>query len=84
MALPDFDRRDAEYLIFVRHPNRGRGIGSQLTRVVLQHAKDLGLETIWLVVGATNFQAIGLYRKFGFRFCDPDLSETERKMILAI
>jgi len=84
VVLPDFERRDAEYLIFVRHPNRGRGIGSQLTRAVLQHAKNLGLETIWLVVGATNFQAIGLYRKFGFRFCDPDLSETERKMILAI
>ena len=84
VVLPDFERRDAEYLIFVRHPNRGRGIGSQLTRMVLQHAKDLGLETIWLVVGSTNFQAIGLYRKFGFRFCDPDLSETERKMILAI
>ena len=84
VVLPDFERRDAEYLIFVRHPNRGRGIGSQLTRMVLQHAKNLGLETIWLVVGSTNFQAIGLYRKFGFRFCDPDLSETERKMILAI
>ena len=84
VVLPDFDRRDAEYLIFVRHPNRGRGIGSQLTHEILQHAKDLSLEIIWLVVGATNFQAIGLYKKFGFRFCEPDLSETERKMMLTI
>ena len=82
VVLPDFDRRDAEYLIFVRHPNRGRGIGSKLTHAVLQHGKDLGLETIWLVVGTTNFPAIGLYRKFGFSFCKPDLSETERKMML--
>jgi len=84
VVLPDFNKGDAEYLIFVRHPNRGRGIGSELTRAVLQHAKNLGLETIWLVVGATNFPAIGLYRKFGFGFCNPDLAETERKMTLKI
>ncbi len=82
VVLPDFDKGDAEYLIFVRHPNRGRGIGSELSRAVLQHAKNLGLETIWLIVGATNFRAVGLYRKFGFRFCNSDLSESERKMIL--
>ena len=82
VVLPDFDKSDAEYLIFVRHPNRGRGIGSELTRVVLQHAKNLGLVMLWLVVGNTNFPAIGLYRKFGFRFCETDLSETERKMTL--
>ena len=82
VVLPGFDKDDAEYLIFVRHPNRGRGIGSELTCVVLQHAKNMGLETIWLIVGATNFQAIGLYRKFGFRFFESDLLETERKMIL--
>ncbi|MGD2269100.1 MAG: GNAT family N-acetyltransferase [Desulfobacterales bacterium] len=84
VVLPDFGKGDAEYLIFVRHPNRGRGIGSELTRAVLQHAKNLGLEMIWLIVGATNFPAVGLYRKFGFRFCQPDLSETERKMILSL
>lgn len=82
VVLPDFEKRDAEYLIFVRHPNRGRGIGSELTRAVLQHARNLGLEMIWLVVGSTNFPAVGLYRKFGFQFCEPDLCEIERKMIL--
>jgi GNAT superfamily N-acetyltransferase len=84
VVLPDFVKGDAEYLIFVRHPNRGRGIGTQLTRAVLQHAKNLGLDTIWLVVGSTNFPAIGLYRKFGFRFCVPDLAESERKMTLKL
>jgi GNAT superfamily N-acetyltransferase len=82
VVLPDFLKNDAEYLIFVSHPNRGRGIGSELTRVVLEHAKRLDLEILWLIVGATNFQAIGLYKKFGFLFCSPDLSESERKMIL--
>jgi RimJ/RimL family protein N-acetyltransferase len=84
VVLPDFVKRDAEYLIFVRHPNRGRGIGTELTQAVLQHAKNLGLDTIWLVVGSTNFPAIGLYRKFGFRFCKPDLAESERKMTLKL
>jgi len=84
VVLSDLDKGDAEYLIFVRHPNRGRGIGSELTRAVLQHAKNLGLVMLWLVVGNTNFPAIGLYRKFGFRFCEPDLAETERKMTLSL
>jgi len=84
VVLSDLDKGDAEYLIFVRHPNRGRGIGSELTRAVLQHAKNLGLDMLWLVVGNTNFPAIGLYRKFGFRFCEPDLAETERKMTLSL
>ena len=84
VVLPDFDKHDGEYLIFVSHPNRGRGIGSELTRVILQHVKTLGLTLIWLVVGTTNFQAIGLYQKFGFKFCEPDITESERQMILRL
>ena len=57
--------------------------GKPLYRVVAEKVAYWNKENnCGLVVGATNFQAIGLYRKFGFRFCDPDLSETERKMIL--
>jgi len=84
VVLPDFKKGDAEYLIFVSHPNRGRGIGSALTRTVIQHVKNLGLTSIWLTVGATNFRAIALYKKFGFIFSNPDLVETERKMILRL
>jgi ribosomal protein S18 acetylase RimI-like enzyme len=83
-VFPDIDKHDGEYLIFVSHPNRGRGIGSELTRIILQHVKTLGVTLIWLVVGTTNFPAIGLYQKFGFTFCEQDLTESERKMILRL
>ena len=83
-VLPDFDKYDGEYLIFVSHPNRGRGIGSGLTRLMLQHVKTLGLELIWLVVGTTNIPAIGLYKKFGFTFCEQDIIESERQMMLRL
>jgi len=84
VVLPDFKKGDAEYLIFVSHPNRERGIGSELTRTVIQEVKNLGLTLIWLTVGVTNFRAIGLYKKFGFIFSNSDLCETERKMILLL
>jgi GNAT superfamily N-acetyltransferase len=84
VLLPDFAKKDAEYLIFVSHPNRGRGIGSQLTRVAIQHVRDLGLTSIWLTVGATNFRAIGLYKKFGFIDSNMGVVETERKMALRL
>ena len=82
VILPDHGKKDAEYLIFVSHPYRGKGIGTRLTDTVLERANDMGLNTIWLVVGTLNFQAIGLYKKFGFRFCSHDLHECERKMTL--
>jgi len=84
VVLPDFGRLDGEYLIFVSHPHRGRGIGSELTRNILQHVKTLGLTVIWLVVGSTNLAAIGLYKKFGFTFCTGDITESERQMILRL
>jgi ribosomal protein S18 acetylase RimI-like enzyme len=84
VVLPDYNKHDGEYLIFVSHPNRGRGIGSELTRLMLQHVKTLGVKIIWLVVGTTNIPAIGLYRKFGFTFCKHDITESERQMILRL
>jgi ribosomal protein S18 acetylase RimI-like enzyme len=84
VVLPDFDKHDGEFLIFVSHPNRGLGIGSELTRLVLQRVKSLGVKLIWLVVGTTNIPAIGLYKKFGFTFCHQDITESERQMMLRL
>lgn len=84
VVLPDLAKSDAEYLIFVSHPHRSRGIGSELTRTAIGHVKKLGLRSIWLVVGSSNFRAIGLYKKFGFVFAAQDLLEAERKMILVL
>jgi len=68
--VPDFISKDAEFLIFVRQPYRGRGLGSVLTKAAVDRAKDLGLELVWLTVESYNFWAIGLYKKYGFIFCE--------------
>ena len=82
VVLPDFSRRDAEYLIFVLHFNRGLGIGSELSRKAIQRVGDLNIKTIWLTVDVFNFRATRLYKKFGFQFCEACDYESERMMIL--
>jgi RimJ/RimL family protein N-acetyltransferase len=71
-----------EYLIFVNQSFRNRGLGTALTKLVVDRAGELGLTSIWLTVEALNFRAIKLYRNMGFVFCDA--GERERSMILRL
>ena len=82
VLLPDLTLRDAEYLVFVSQNHRGLGVGTQLTRQVLDQARRLDLTVVWLTVDASNFIAIRLYRKFGFCFSDAACVSGERKMSL--
>lgn len=66
--IPDLERGDAEYIIFVDKPFRNRGLGTALTLRALNRARELELKLIWLSVAVTNFPAIRLYQKFGFLF----------------
>lgn len=80
--LPDFNRKDAEYMIFVNQTLRGRGLGTALTRAAMLRARELSLSTVWLTVDGHNYRAIGLYKKFGFVFCDD--GGWERFMLLRL
>ncbi len=84
VIIPDLDRKEGEYLIFVDRRERNRGVGTRLTEAALRHAQALGLRALWLTVGTYNFPAIALYRKFGFRFLDDDRCESERTMRLIL
>ncbi len=81
--LPDYDKRDAEYIIFVKEPFRNRGIGTALTRIALEAVAAAGLNRIWLTVESLNFRAIRLYRNAGFVFVDQG-GESERIMELRL
>ncbi len=61
--------RNAEFGILIGDPAaRGRGIGSEATRLVLGHAFDrLNLHRVALGVVADNLPAIRSYEKVGFR-----------------
>ncbi len=80
--IPDMRREDAEFIIFVSQPFRDRGIGSELTILALEKARELGLKKVWLTVEMVNFRAIGLYNKSGFQIVNH--AERERIMVLEL
>ena len=65
----DKENKKAEYYIFIGDTNyRGKGIGLEGTIKLLDYAKkSLKLHKIYLHVDATNFSAIRLYSKIGFK-----------------
>jgi RimJ/RimL family protein N-acetyltransferase len=82
VILPDFNKQDAEYLIFVSQRHRGLGVGKALTLAALERARELDLKNVWLTVDAYNFRAIRLYQKAGFRSWEGYDAATERMMVL--
>ena len=80
--VPDPGEKSGEFLIFVDQDFRNLGIGSKLTRVVINKARELSYQSIWLTVENANGVAIKLYRNCGFEFCDADMRE--RTMLLKL
>lgn len=81
-VIPDHEKRDGEFLIFVDRAYRNRGVGKRLTDLALQRARDLGLLTVWLTVEIYNFRAINLYKKCEFKTCGDDACE--RRMVCTL
>jgi RimJ/RimL family protein N-acetyltransferase len=80
--IVDLGRQSGEFVIFVHQDFRNLGIGTELTRLTLQTAKELGLSSVWLTVAITNVIAMRLYRRVGFEYCDMD--ECERTMMIKL
>lgn len=80
--IVDHDDEQGEYVIFVNQTFRNAGLGTELTLMSVERARQLGLKSIWLTVEALNFRAVKLYKKVGFVFCDA--GERERTMVLAL
>jgi ribosomal protein S18 acetylase RimI-like enzyme len=69
-------------VIFVHQDFRNLGVGTELTRMTVEKARQMGLKSLWLTVAMNNFIAIKLYRSLGFEYSDMD--EWERTMILKL
>lgn len=80
--IPNPERGDAEYVIFVSDVYRNRGVGTELTFFAMNHARELELKRVWLTVESFNFRAVKLYKKAGFQFVDA--GERERTMVLEL
>ena len=65
----DWINRCAEYGVVIGEASaRGRGIGSEATRLICAHGFDkLNLHRIWLGVMASHAAAIRMYASIGFR-----------------
>lgn len=57
----------ASYGIFIGKNYRNVGLGTKLTRELIEIAKTKGVEILQLSVYSTNERAFHLYRKFGFK-----------------
>ncbi|MGO9611740.1 MAG: GNAT family N-acetyltransferase [Dissulfurispiraceae bacterium] len=73
--IPDARGKSGEFVIFVDEASRNLGVGSELTRLAVEKARQMGFESIWLTVESSNFMAMRLYRKIGFEFSDMDFYE---------
>ena len=57
--------------LFVREDARGCGVAGQLCEALMRLAEDRGYQTMRLETGSRNAEAMALYRRLGFRSCEP-------------
>lgn len=57
----------AEVALSVKRKYWNRGVGSALMNVLIQYAKENGIEILNLEVRSDNISAIHVYEKFGFK-----------------
>lgn len=69
-ALFTIDQRACENLVVVVPAAQNIGIGTELTRCVIQLAHEIGFEAIRLSVDATNVRARHVYKKCGFDYLE--------------
>jgi CBS domain-containing protein/RimJ/RimL family protein N-acetyltransferase len=60
-----------EFLVVVAPGHQGAGIGTELTRDVVQLGYEANIDQIWLCVETTNRVARHVYRKCGFEYLSP-------------
>jgi RimJ/RimL family protein N-acetyltransferase len=73
--------KSREFMIFVHQDYQNRGIGQAMTLSMLDTAKVLDCEKVWVVVENLNRIAITVFRKAGF--CFASAPDVERLMIAA-
>ena len=84
MLLP-MDRPGVqEYAIFLAREVRGQGVGTQVNRVMVELARAMGIERLWLSVEPHNRAALRSYEKAGFGFVPATIYSAEVEMELVL
>jgi CBS domain-containing protein/N-acetylglutamate synthase-like GNAT family acetyltransferase len=74
-ALFPISEKVCEMLLVVSPHFQNMGIGTQLTRCIIQLANELCLEKIWLYGEMKDQNAKHVYKKCGFEYLSPDYIE---------
>jgi diamine N-acetyltransferase len=82
LVVPTRREGIGEYAVFLRQDLRGRGMGTQLNRAIVEAARSAGLKGLWLTVTPRNRAAIRSYEKVGFRFDPTTVLSMEAEMEL--
>jgi RimJ/RimL family protein N-acetyltransferase len=56
-----------EFTVFVHQDFRGEGLGTELTRLMVAFAAEMGFAEVFLTTELSNLPALRLYRKAGFQ-----------------
>jgi CBS domain-containing protein len=67
-AIFPMDAGTCEMLVVVSPAFQNAGIGTELTRAVVQAAHATGFDRVWLDVDSTNVRARHVYKKCGFTY----------------
>ncbi|MBF0337317.1 MAG: GNAT family N-acetyltransferase [Nitrospirae bacterium] len=67
-ALFTVSTKLSEFFVAVSSMYQNIGIGTQLTRSVIDVSNDLGFDKIWLSVASSNLRAMHVYLKCGFDY----------------
>ena len=59
-------RLTVEHSVYVRNDQHGKGIGTQLMRVLIERAKGSGIHVMVAGIDASNEASIALHEKLGF------------------
>lgn len=72
-GLYPLDRRVAEIRkMYLHGDHRGRGLGREILERLLREAKHLGFKRVTLETASVLQEALGLYRRYGFREHTPE------------
>ncbi len=71
-----------EYTIFVHQDFRRQGIGTALSRLAVEWARQAGFAELYISTELSNKAALGLYQKAGFRMTSSLDNECEMKLVV--
>src|SRR5208337_4864001 len=74
---------EVEFTIFVLQDYRQEGLGTVMSELTLAWALGMGLTKVFLTTELSNYRAIGLFRKLGFRTTSSYGDECEMRLDLA-